>query len=303
MSSAGRDQVSDNDQLSKEVYPQLSPVSPDKYDPTLPQWQEWRRRNKTDKNWEWKTRIAFYGRVLDQNNAPVAGAVVEFQWTDTSSKGTSNRQTTSDGDGFFKLENIQGKNLGVEIHKNGYVSSRSNPRGFEYAAFFDRTYYVPEPNKPVIFRMQKTGVTEELVARSGDLVVPPTGSLGINLITGKEDQQGAHLFVDLLDNSDPKGNHWLARVRAPTGGVQPVKGEFTTTAPGDGYLSEFVMTQESPNTLQSDTLYKGGRFFVKTSAGYAVVEIRMIPGNRDLRFTSYLNPNMSSRNLEHSDAR
>jgi hypothetical protein len=44
-------------------------------------------------------------------------------------------------------------------------------------------------------------------------------------------------------------------------------------------------------------------FFVKTPVGYALVEFRMIPGNHDLQFKSYLNPNTSSRNLEYDPAR
>ena len=244
--------------------------------------------------------MTFYGRVLDQNHDPVVGATVAFQWTDTSAKGTSNYQTTTDGKGFFKLENVRGKNLGVQIHKEGYFASASNPRGFEYAAFFDSTYHIPNLNNPVIFRMHKAGPAEQLVARDSNIKIPDNGSIKVNLLTGRQDESNAHLIIDLLYNSDRTGRSWMARLRVPNGGIQQTTDEFATLAPESGYHPEVTIDQNSPQPNgQSGNLYKGGRFYLRTPAGYALVDVRMIPGNKSLRLSSYINSNSNSRNLEH----
>jgi hypothetical protein len=86
---------------------------------------------------------------------------------------------------------------------------------------------------------------------------------------------------------------------APSG-LQVADEQFSTLAPETGYESEITIDQDTKQPLgfESGDLYKGGRFYVKTSSGYAVVEFRMVPGNNYFRLTSYLNPNPRSRNLE-----
>ena len=38
--------------------------------------------------YDWKQPINFYGRVLDESNAPVANAHAHFEWNDISERGT-----------------------------------------------------------------------------------------------------------------------------------------------------------------------------------------------------------------------
>jgi hypothetical protein len=286
------------------TYSQLPASISGKYDSTLPQWQEYEKRNREDKKWEWKTQMAFYGRVVDQNNEAVAGATVELQWTDLSITGTSKYQTISDATGLFKMENAQGKNLGViQLRKQGYILSPSNRRNFEYAAFFDKTYHLPDPNNPVIFRMYKRGASEPLIVRSGKMQVPDNGSVKINLLANEQDESNSQLIIDLLSNSDRTGRSWNARLRVPSGGIQQTAEEFATLAPESGYQPEITIDQTShlPDG-QSGNLYKGGRFYLQTPSGYAVIDIQMVAGNNSLRFSSYLNPNPTSRNLEHDQS-
>ena len=70
------------------------------------------RRDKSDKTWEWKIPMKFYGLVLDQDDRPVPGADVHFQWTNLSSKGTADADAKTDEKGLFLLEGVQGKRLG-----------------------------------------------------------------------------------------------------------------------------------------------------------------------------------------------
>jgi hypothetical protein len=49
-------------------------------------------------------------------------------------------------------------------------------------------------------------------------------------------------------------------------------------------------------------VYEGGRFYLKTKDGYALIELRMVPGGQYFRLQSYLNPT-GSRNLEYDPAK
>lgn len=283
---------------------QMPSSTPGKYDASLPQWQEWRRRKQEDPKWEWKVEISFYGRVLDQNNNPVEGAEVVTSWTDLSNEGTSLRELVTDGRGDFSLSGIHGKHLLVRsIKKRGYELATTNRSGFEYAAFFDENYYIPDAQEPVVFRMHKKAVAEPLIVVSSKFRIPESGTVAFDLKSGR--LGGQDVSIELVDNSDPTGKKWVAKVRAPSGGIQVASGEFSVLAPELGYQPELTIDQDTPQSagFQSGSLYRGGQFFVKTISGYALVEFRMIPGNKSLHFTSYLNPNTSSRNLEFDPAK
>lgn len=283
---------------------QMPAVDPNKYDPTLPQWQEWRRRNKEDKKWEWKTPISFYGEVIDQNQQPVVGAKVTLSWTDLSAAGTSLRELITDEAGKFSLSDVRGKHLLIRsIEKEGYEYAVTNRDGFEYSAFFDESYHIPDPKNPVIFKMHKKAEEEPLFVVSNKYRIPGNGTVAVDMKTGR--LNGNDLLIELVDNSDPTGKRWVAKVRAPVGGIQAVNDEFATTAPESGYQPEVIINQDTPQPagFQSGSLYKGGKFYVKTASGYALVEFRMIPGNKSIHFTSCLNPNPKSRNLEFDPAK
>ncbi len=274
---------------------QIAPAVSGKFDPSLPQWREWKNRNREDPKWEWKVRIAFYGRVIDQNDQPVPDAKVVVRWAN----GTASRELFTDSLGCFHLSGVRGKLLLIRsIEKPGYEAAAANRDVFEYAAFFDQNYYVPDAANPVVFRMRRKADAEPLIVVSDKYRIPDSGTLALDLRTGRTG--GEDLAIDLLDNSDPTGRRWIARVRAPSGGVQSANVEFPVLAPEKGYVSEVTIDQDTPQPpgFQSGSLYKGARFFVKTGSGYALVEFRMIAGNRSLYFTSRLNPNPDSRDLE-----
>jgi hypothetical protein len=285
------------------TYAQLPTADPNNYNPNLPQWKEWRRRNAADPKWEWKVPIVFYGQVLDQNDQPVEGASISMSWTDLSNKGVSKRKLISDAGGLFSISAVRGKNLGVDsIEKGGYVASGLEQNDFEYAAFFDEHYYMPDAKFPVIFRMHKKVVAEPLVVVSNEYSIPANGVVTLNLRTGR--QGGSDLSIELTANTSLREGKWAAKVTAPSG-IQVANDQFATEAPDSGYEPEIAIDQDTkqPSGFQSGSLYKGGKFYVKTVSGYALVEFRMVPGNNYFRLTSYLNPNPSSRNLEFDPAK
>ena len=76
---------------------------------------------KQDPRFEWKAPINFYGKVVDQDNQPIAGATVKFVWNDISSAGWSSAESTSDVNGLFSLADKKGKGLSVSVSKMGII--------------------------------------------------------------------------------------------------------------------------------------------------------------------------------------
>src|SRR6266481_8469900 len=72
---------------------------------------------------EWRTPIEFYGKVVDEGEAPVPNAQIDFSCNDVSATGTSNYRRTSDGNGLFSISRIRGKLLVVKVVKDGYYTS------------------------------------------------------------------------------------------------------------------------------------------------------------------------------------
>ena len=295
----------------QNTYKQIPPSVHGKYDPLLPQWNEWNRRNKEDPKWEWKMPILFYGKVIDQFGNAVAGANVKVSWSGLDPDESTFMNVISDKNGAFSISGVNGKRLGVDaIEKIGYVLSTKIQRDFEYAAFFDETYCIPDQKTPKIFLMHKKSDVESLIAISKRFEISSDGISPINLKTGRSEYPD--LSIEILENKieyDPikmtRTTKWSARLHAYSGGIQPVNVEFATIAPESGYQSAISINQDTPQPagFQSGSLYSGGRFFVKTESGYAFVDFRMVPGHKGFRVISYLNPNVGSRNLEFDSSK
>jgi uncharacterized repeat protein (TIGR03803 family) len=148
--------------------------------------------------------INFYGKVVDENDQPVAGATAHFVWdvgatnnvprpfTDT---GKISADITTDSAGLFSLTNVMGTELDVSVSKAGYYSSRTN-RGTQYFKYSKPNidsfygigdYFKPDPNHPVIYYLHKMGVganalvTSQYGVRDGLWVNVPRDGTPINV--------------------------------------------------------------------------------------------------------------------------
>ena len=120
------------------------------------------RKSTADPQYDWKQPINFYGKVVDDNSAPLSGATIDFKWNDLSMEGTSASQTVSDAEGYFSLLDRTGKRLYVQVHKDGYYTSRQSGIAFEYANPADGLF-TPDSNNPVVFHLRKKGAGVDLV--------------------------------------------------------------------------------------------------------------------------------------------
>jgi len=270
--------------------------------------QEWWARHQRDKYADWKVPVTFYGRVVDEDAKPVSGAKVHFQWTDLSTKGTSQADTVSDEQGFFSLTGVRGKNLGVYVSKNGYYTPRSErTAGFEFAIPSDSNYYQPDANNPVLFRLRKKGPGTQLVKKSIEVALPNLGSsANVDLNSGNVASAG-QLVVQTWKPWPPKpiSPHydWKVELTIANGGFADAPEDFAFEAPETGYNPSLAVDMQASrgnnwNVSAEKTLY----FTFDEPKKYGRLHFRT-DGNSRYVFIDYvLNPS-GSRNLEEaSDA-
>lgn len=287
--------------ISKEARQQ--PGGP--YAPADPRWADRRSRREADPLYEWKTPIAFYGKVLDQDGNPVAGATADVIWTDISANGSSQMEVISDGAGLFSITDIRGKHMTVQVTKEGYQRQLTGAQSaFEYAGFWELTYHEPDAKNPVIFRLRKKIEAEPMIQRGPTFLGASNDGAptSFDLSTGRKAAGGSG-DIALRITKGPKADKrfdWTATVEG-TGGAELIESadEFMATAPADGYKPQWTFSQKATDEqYQSEVQTK---FYVKTGDGkYARVEMRIIPEYNEtaaVDLTVYLNPS-GSRNLE-----
>lgn len=261
-----------------------------------PRWKIIHEREKSDRGWQGRMPIDFFGKVIDLEGRPVESATINFSWTDLSRAGSSRSIEKSDVNGLFSLRNAQGKNLGVEVAKEGYYTAKQDRYSFEYAAFYEESFHQPDANDPVIFRLRKKQAAESLAFHQQEVKISIGSTSEVALGTG------AKLQIDLITNPQPKQGPWSMRVSVLNGGLQPTIEEFPFSAPPDKYQSSLVSDDNTPKPPTWESLYQGGSFYLKAGSNYGRIEIQMIPGKDWMRIKSWMNPS-GSQNLEFDPAK
>ena len=105
------------------------------------------------------TPIAFYGRVVDQNNSPVADAAINYGALDKFGAAGSQYQGRSDAAGNFSIAGIRGAVLRVGVQKEGYYMIDGKSAGaFAYGIRSDSSSKDPPvADRPAVFVLQKDG--------------------------------------------------------------------------------------------------------------------------------------------------
>ena len=149
-----------------------TPAGP--FEPADPRWELRRQRRQADPVYDWKTPIAFYGKVVGDNGNAVEGATVDAIWNDLSAEGTSSLQIASDASGLFSIIGIRGKRINVNVSKPGYDLEKTKSRiSFEYAGFWEPTYHEPDPTNPVLFYLRRRQEAEPMIHFGPSLLAAP----------------------------------------------------------------------------------------------------------------------------------
>jgi hypothetical protein len=272
------------------------------YQPADPRWKERLILLKENPQYEWKTPIEFYGRVLDQDGNPVGGATADIIWTDLSAEGSSHIQTTSDSMGHFSITGVRGKHMTVQVTKEGHYRETSKGRSaFEFAGFWEPTYYQPDPNRPIVFYLRKKGEAASLMSSEGKIIVNFGTQLQIPMPEKAGGTNASPVKVTVFEN-DAKTSRWKAQISVDGGGITPALQQFPFEAPQEGYQSSLTLDQGSEKPPDWQDLFEGGRYYIQTPQGYGILELQQLRGKRTLRYAIRINPT-GSRNLEFNPNR
>lgn len=265
---------------------------------------------RDDPEWDYKRKINFYGKVVDESGEPVAGASIAFTWSNAKGEPLS-AGNLSDAAGLFSLENKRGKVLQVRVQKDGYYPiTRQNQIGFDYAEPNETRFYVPNPQQPVTFYLRKKGVGSELITSQHGvfrslLVESPSNGIPVAVDFFKRSVGGEGPFI-VQGWKEPKSivtgrNNWAFRISVPDGGLVEHDEEFPFQAPEKEYKTAYEWRFEGHTTNWQASLNKN--FYVKfgNPPRYGRIRITTTGFSPSARLEYAVNP-VGSRDLEHSSA-
>ncbi|HOI37074.1 MAG TPA: carboxypeptidase-like regulatory domain-containing protein [Bacillota bacterium] len=251
--------------------------------------------------------VVFYGRVVDQDNAPLAGAIVRASirsWhVVASSMGDAafeKKQSISGSDGQFMVDGGQGDALTIEaLEKEGYEPEPKTFRGFAYTT---SDKFTPDPSNPVLLRMWKSDQKAQLVSSNKRCSLVPDGRVyTLDLLRGtlgESPTAEGDLRIAIKRAGDAAwGKHydWSLEIQPVNGGlleeVDPQSPMFL--APQEGYTNAYSL--EVPATTPEWSYATGKkRFYLKTRNGqnFARVEIEA--------FAFYLQDNQARFNISYA---
>lgn len=260
--------------------------------------------------------IEFYGKVLDQDDNPIAGVKVKIgvRWTQElplpgTSKDVFNRfELLTDDQGLFVLTNTKGSLLGIDaLEKDGYESAPSATRqSYWYWALTADRKYTPDSHLPEIFRMWRKRGAEHLLEKSKSVPMSANGAaVYFDLRTGEKVSSGGDLRVTITRapqqiGHGQKGFDWTVMASVEDGGLAPTNAEQPYYAPESGYQPTFElhMPAAAPQWAANVTRV----FFLKLKDGnYGRITLEFYPGFYEpgVSFHSFINPS-GGRNLEYS---
>lgn len=267
------------------------------------QWAWWDAMEKTDPDFQWKMPIKFYGMVLDQFGQPVTGAEVELNWTTVVGTIPDPKKIIFTGsDGRFVVTDIQGKGITISVSKADYESENDWIQSFEYAAFYQDNFHVPDPNNPVRFHLHKLMGAEPMYEfQANDEMVFGGQPVVLDVASGKLGQNGDFAFSLRLDGRSDQGPDYTLQLQAQnSAGFILTSERFPFNAPENGYQTTMSIHQKvtDPNYNSRQTFH----FYAKTHDGkHGVVWFEVnVPGigeTASCNATIRYNPS-GSRNLE-----
>lgn len=249
---------------------------------------------------EWQKPIEFYGKVIDENSNPVAGANIQFRWSGASDD-VFTAATKSDADGLFSLQGKQGRVLDVSVGKEGYYTSQNDKTSFLYSLGPD--IYSPEEWNPVIFHLQKKGHGEQLIEKDFPPVFTQIWQLHhdgtpieLDLLNGSQNVMGSgQLKLELwrdISNLNKQPFDWQLQLSISGGGLVPTDQEFAFEAPESGYQPSIVI--DMPATNQDWLGEIRAKYYIQLANGdYGRIDLYFLADNGVFTVHSAINPSGS----------
>lgn len=258
--------------------------------------------------------IEFYGKVVDQQGAPLADVTVYASviYNTGISSGLKKKETTTDSTGRFSIVGMHGRTLGIGLGKEGYeYGGEHGPFQFtELVAEAERHH--ADKSNPVVFVMWKLQGAEPMIYVDGrSFALSPDGApVRIDLETGKKVTTGGDLVVTLRQPMAQAGewlHHYPWTAEISGSGLLESDAALMYLAPETGYSAKLTYgetgKERDPRYEAIKKLYvmtKDGRF----ARVQMVISSQTNPerGSR-VGLTWWLNPKPGSRNLEFDPAK
>lgn len=267
--------------------------------------------------------VALHGRVIDQDEKPLAGVIVRLKlqvgYMRTATEGHTRWEALeliTNPAGHFSLANHKAGSVTVTaLEKDGYQASSRNPVTFEFVHEHIRRY-VPDPHNPVVFRMWRKSGAEPLAVNDVRIKIAYDGTPTVfDLVKGvqvTDTNQPGDIRVTLIRaplNITPgqRNFDWHATIEAIDGGLKESQDEFMFLAPEGGYQPRIVL-----GAAGNDPKWTADRkvsFYIHNRGGqnYGRVTLEINAGwwnqpKTGFGFKSYINP-AGSRVLEYDWAK
>lgn len=253
---------------------------------------------------EYNHPFLFYGKVVDQSNAPVQGATANFNWA-TLSGDEQYASSVSDDQGLFSLEKGKGYKLQMSVSKAGYYTPKNeNLTTIAYGDELGHETFQANIASPVVFHLRKKGSGVELIRNlqlfgfrtNGpvqylDLVedknrLTPPGDLAVQFTRGEKNAEGKY--------------DWSVVISVPDGGIYETNEEFMFLAPEEGYQPSVEIHYDANDSDWLSQLKERFYFTSRNESIYGWAEATILPsyqGGAAIDLSYYINPS-GSRDLE-----
>lgn len=232
--------------------------------------------------------VVFFGKVVDQDGAPLAGVRVQTSvrsWhviaTPDGDATFARHEAVSGSDGNFQIDGGRENALTIEaVEKEGYEPEPKSLQGFGYTTSDPLR---PDPNNPVVLRMWKAEAKAQLITGTKRYSLVPDGrTYTIDLLTGAIVESGTAEGDLRVSIRRPANAVWGQRYDWSLD-VQPVNGGLAEEtdgssamfrAPESGYTNHWRLDAAAANESWS---YGTGqkRFYLKSRGGRNYSRIEM----------------------------
>jgi hypothetical protein len=266
----------------------------------------------------YKTPIEFYGKVVDQHGAPVAGADIKILPFDNAfGESDTMLDLTSDASGCFSVKGLKGLAIGVQATKAGYLTfsdlgfdKPTSSRRIEYGMDGTQGARFKNPNKPTLFTLHKIGQVEPMVYVEEKRWHLDVDGIPRKIALDSENGTGAHQIefkftsgwnqLPMDNEINSKRFDWCLEASIPGGGFLKNGSDYNFEAPETGYLESIRFGYLA--TMQQDQWkrLRHGRYFVKFADGTfgrIRFSIDAASDRRPLSLTSWMNLKPGSKNL------